>query len=132
MRQSVILSETQDIPGAHTQKPSKVHPRSGPTCRRRICSPTGTPKIKNGAKGSSLPSQDTGLPQAFPCISHTDRQAPLVAWLPGGLHGQTPKHTWIWAVARGLDAPIAPTPTSGSNVGVYIFYREGMQVKPTA
>ena len=51
------------------QNPSKVLPRSGQrhaTCKRHICSPIGTPKIRNRARGSSRPSQDTGLPQAIP------------------------------------------------------------------
>ena len=99
------------------KNPSKVHPRSGPTCRRHICSPTGIPKIRNRARGSSRPSQDTGLLQAFPCIRHTGRQASLVPRHPRGLHGRTPQQTWIRAVARGSPAPVAPTPTSTSNTG---------------
>ena len=99
------------------QSSSKVHPRNGPTCRRHICSSTGTPKIRNRARGASRPSQDTGLPQAFPRIRHTGRQAPLVPRHPRGLHGRTPQHAWIGAVARGSSAPIASIPTSVSNIG---------------
>ena len=59
-------------------------------CRHHICSPNGTSKIRNRAGGSSRTSQDTGLPQTFPCICHTSRQALLVPWHPRGLHGRTP------------------------------------------
>ena len=104
-----------------------------PRLSRHICSPTGSPKIKSRARGSSRPSQDTGLPQAFPCIRHTGGQAPLVPWHPRGLHGRTPQHTWIGAVARGSPAPIVSTPTSASNfVGGCgsFFYGEGLQAPP--
>ena len=49
-------------------------------------------------------------------------------WHPRGLHGRTPKHTWIGAVAIGSPAPIAPTPTSASNLvgGLGIFLRGGV------
>ena len=93
---------------------------------------SAAPKIRSRARGSSLPFQDTGLPQAFPCIRHTGRQAPLVPWHPRGLHGRTPQHTWIGGVARGSPAPIAPTPTSASNFvgGCGCFYGEGLQAPP--
>ena len=115
------------------QNPSKVHSRSGPMCGRHICSPTGTPKIRNRARGSSRPSQDTGLPQAFPCIRHTGRQVPLVPRHPRGLQGRIPQYTWIGAVARGSSTPVASTPTSASNIGGgcgCFFYREGLQAPP--
>ena len=115
------------------QNPSKNHPMSGPTSRRHICRPPGTHKIRNRARGSSRPSQDTGLLQAFPCIRHTGKQAPLVPRHPGGLHDRTPQHTWIRTVARGSPAPITPTPTSASNFfGGWrcFFYGEGLQGTP--
>ena len=88
---------------------------------------SAAPKIRSRARGSSLPFQDTGLPQAFPCIRHTGRQAPLVPWHPRGLHGRTPQHTWIGSVARGSPAPIASTPTSAANFvgGCGCFLRGG-------
>ena len=90
---------------------------------------SAAPKIRSRARGSSLPYQDTGLPQAFPCIRHTGRQAPLVPW---HARGRIPQHTWIGAVARGSPAPIAPTPTSASNlVGGCGYFLRGGVASPT-
>ena len=70
------------------QNPSKVYRRNGLTSRCHIYSPTGTPKVRNRARESSHPSQDTEISHAFHCIRHTGRQAHLVLWHPRGQHGR--------------------------------------------
>ena len=95
-----------------------------------ICHPTGSPKVRNRVRGSSCPSEDIGIPQAFPCIHHIGRQAPLVPWHPRGLHGQTLQQTLIRVMVRGLAMLIALTPTSTSNTDGNcegLFYREQLQ-----
>ncbi|MPC59347.1 hypothetical protein E2C01_053366 [Portunus trituberculatus] len=66
MRQSLIPLEAQDVPGAHTQNPPKLYPRNSLKGRCHVCNPTGTPKVKNRARGSSCPSQEHRDLAGFP------------------------------------------------------------------
>ena len=107
------------------QNPSMVHSRSGPTCRRHICSPTGTSKIRNRARG----------PPALLRTQGSRRLSPASV-IPVGRHlnnasapersARSDRHTWIGAVDTGSPVPIDPTPTSASNiVGGYEYFLRG-------
>ncbi|MPC56435.1 hypothetical protein E2C01_050396 [Portunus trituberculatus] len=69
--------------------------------RCHICSPPAPP-VKNRTRGSSCPSQDTGISLAFPCIRHTGRQAPLMPWHLRCMHGQTPPAEPDWDHGKRL------------------------------
>ncbi|MPC97298.1 hypothetical protein E2C01_092605 [Portunus trituberculatus] len=82
------------------------------------------PKVKNRARGSFRPSQDTGISQASPCIHHTSRQGACMVGHPNRTG------SGLWLETRPRLEPRPPTSTSNCGSGCGLFHREGLQDPP--